>query len=148
MPYQPFTPAEVRSILQMSEKMGGHAGERHVNPGKAYLADRQRAIKQSGLALRTSFLNFDDQVRTATAILNDPATQPEIDRFLLSAKEKDGAAFELKHVHLPTPVRMHYAIGDGAQLYPCQYFTLVLRKRKGPPRDMLIVTFFGTMGPF
>lgn len=148
MPFTPFSTSEIRMIFEMSEgDGGGHAGRYHVNMSKEALSERALAYRGGGLSLRTSFLTFADQIKAALDVLNDPANDARLEEFRINAKVSDPGHFELKNMHLPNPVRMHYAIGGGAQIFPCQYFTMILHKRPGRPRDTHVVTFFGTMGP-
>jgi len=155
MPYEPFSLKDVRAIFEASEGRGmivgkpnvGHSGERHVSITNARLADRVRDYKQDGLALRTAFIDFKSQVEAAFAVLNDPVNAPALEHFFNRVRQND-PAYEMKNVWLTTPVKMRYGIGDGARTFPCHYFTLILRKEVSLPRQMHIVTFFGTMGPF
>lgn len=155
MMFQRFTFAEVETIFRASEGRAvtrgranpGHAGERHVSISNAGLWDRFMDYQDSGLALRTAFLDFKSQVGAALAVLNDPANETELERFATQTRQ-DAPPFALKNAWLPAPVTMRYAIGGGAQTFPCHYFTLVLRKDLSRVRQMHIVTFFGTMGPF
>jgi hypothetical protein len=149
MPYQLFTHDEVHLIFKMSESRGGHAGARHVNLPSSQLWDRVEGIKRPGLALRTSFIKFDDQINAALQVLNDPRNDTELERFRVHAKASDKHHFEMRNLLIDDPIPMRYGIGGGAQVYPCNHFTLVLHKYEGPhppPRQMLIVTFYGTMG--
>jgi hypothetical protein len=153
MPFQPFTYSDVQMIFRLSEGQApsqgaggvGHAGERHVSIANAGLAERLRDHQGGGLAGYTAFLSFDDQVKAALAVLNDKANDALLEEFRVETRP--GQRFEkLKNHFLPVPVRMRYAIGDSAKVFPCQYFTMVLRKDMARPRQMHIVTFYGTMG--
>lgn len=150
MPYQPFTREEIRLIFQLSEGPtggGGHAGAQHVNKSKEQLWQRVQSYQGAGLALRTSFLTFADQIEAAFEVLNDPRNDAALEDFRVNAKAGDRGHFDMKNLPLRTPVRMHYGIGGGAQLFPCSLVTLVLHKNLARPRGMHVVTFFGTMGP-
>ena len=146
MPVTPYTRSEVRHILELSERIGGHAGARHVNMSKDELWERVQDYKGSGLALRTSFLTFADMIEALTGVLNDSANDAELERFRVDAKAGDRGHFELQHARLPRVFKMQYGLGGGASTYPCQSATLVLHKQPSIPRGMRVVTFFGTMG--
>lgn len=151
MPLQPFTRDEIRLIFQLSEgpeNGGGHAGAQHVNMSKERLWQRVQAYKGPGLALRTSFLTFADQIEAAFQVLNDPRNDAALEDFRVNAKAGDRNHFDrLKNLPLATPIRTHYGIGGGAQVFPCSLVTLILHKNLSRPRGMHVVTFFGTMGP-
>ncbi len=147
MPYTPFTEIEVRQIFQMSEGDGGHTGRMHVNMSKQELWQRVADYSGSKLALRTSFLTFADTVKTALSILNDPRNDVDLERFRVSHKGSGKPYFELLDRPFAPPVNTHYGMGGSAKLFPCRLASMILSKRPGRPRDMNIVTFFGTMGP-
>jgi hypothetical protein len=153
MPYQPFTFGEVETIFRLSEGNApssgsggvGHAGARHVSISNSGLNTRLSNHSSGGLAAYTGFLSFRDQVGAALQILNLPENDPPLERFRQEIRAGD--SFSIKNGWLPTPTVMRYATPGGAATFPCHYFTLVLRKDMSRPRQMHVVSFFGTMGP-
>jgi hypothetical protein len=153
MPYQPFTFGEVETIFRLSEgatpNIGsggiGHAGARHVDISNSGLNTRLSNHSSGGLAAYSAFLTFRDQVNAALQILNLPENDPPLERF--RQEVRPGKPFSIEQSWLPTPMVMRYATPGGAATFPCHYFTLFLRKDMSRPRDMHVVSFFGTMGP-
>lgn len=151
MPYTPFSYQEIRTILQLSEASDGHAGERHVTITNAQLWDRVVDYQGSGIAARTSFLKFDDQINAMLALLNAPENDAGFEAFRCHAKPQAHIEPRKRKYtvlsHTPAaPIPMRYGIGGGAQTFPCRQIRLVIDKNHERPRQMHVVTCFGEMG--
>ena len=147
MPYTPFTRNEVKRILQLSEAGSGHAGERHSKATNAYLADRQ----MRGTPTATAFVNFEEMITAALALLNDPANDAALERFRVEKREGrgysgSGEVYVVLEHRLPTAITMRYAIGGTTRTFPCTKVKMVIDKCRGRPRDIHVVTFFGEFG--
>ena len=144
MPYTPFTLSELRLIFQLSETGGGHAGQCHVGIDNDSLWGRVQDYQGSGIAARTAFLSFNDQLQAALEVLNAPANSAALEDFRVN--KRPGRPYcEISH-GLAAPMRMRYGMGGGAKTFPCRLVTVVLDKNLARPRQMHVVTCFGEMG--
>jgi hypothetical protein len=135
-----YTEDEVLAILKESQgapspvarwAMDGHARS-HVGLSKRqlahdYLYDPEGRLRNRRPLAKTSFLNFRDQARVATALLNSAQGQQLLQQLDAAGP---GADFTLTgDLNLNPPVRIHYnmsGVADETRLIPWSRFALLV----------------------
>lgn len=130
-----YSEAEVLRIFKSSEgseppagtpwRREGHSSV-HVNRGKVQLGEDARGqLRRNPNSAKTAFLNFAEQVRAATGLLNSPAGQQVLRRL----DEGGLGTFDRIEEDLAAPVRIHFnmtGMSDDTRLIPWHRFVLLV----------------------
>lgn len=156
MRFAPFTLADVRAALDASEGQPGpdgrgvgHARARHVHISRAGLFDRMYTggATNAGMPVYTAFLRRADQDAAVCEVLNSAIAAAPLNAFY-APSTPDNAPCVLIDVPLRQAVEVRVAIGgNGPATRMASFMAVKLRRMRGRPRDLHVVTAFATFEP-